>query len=82
MHCVSQVTDRNSDSELQGHFCYPDGESLGTFPFKAAENWKDFWHIDGLPTPESGVPEGQVHNFTILVGVLLNDLPGTHCVKL
>eukprot|EP00027_Filamoeba_sp_ATCC50430_P017504 CAMPEP_0168577636 /NCGR_PEP_ID=MMETSP0413-20121227/20893_1 /TAXON_ID=136452 /ORGANISM="Filamoeba nolandi, Strain NC-AS-23-1" /LENGTH=480 /DNA_ID=CAMNT_0008611405 /DNA_START=471 /DNA_END=1913 /DNA_ORIENTATION=+ len=59
-----------------GHFCYPDMENpLSTFPFKAAENWSTFWHIDGLPTPESGVPEGQVHNFTILVGVLLSDLP-------
>ena len=37
------------------------------------------YHIDGLPSPpgypHNGVPAGEVHNFTVLVGVILNDQP-------
>jgi hypothetical protein len=32
-------------------------------------------HIDGMYTPFNGVPEGQIHNFTALVGVYLSDVP-------
>ncbi|MCW8129226.1 MAG: phytanoyl-CoA dioxygenase family protein [Planctomycetota bacterium] len=32
-------------------------------------------HIDGTYAPNNGVPEGEIHNFTMLVGVLLSDLP-------
>lgn len=46
-------------------------------------------HIDGMYTPTNGVPEGQIRNFTALVGVYLSDVatpnagnfvvwPGTH----
>jgi hypothetical protein len=46
-------------------------------------------HLDGMHSPYNGVPEGQILNFTMLVGVLLSDLthpyagnftvwPGTH----
>ena len=40
--------------------------------------WKDFWHIDGVRNakiPISIVPEGHVLQFSVLVGVLLKDLP-------
>lgn len=33
------------------------------------------YHIDGVPSPNNGVPPGEVHNFVALVGVLLNDQP-------
>ena len=37
------------------------------------------YHIDGAPSPPdrtpNGVPPGEVHNFAMLVGVLLNDQP-------
>jgi len=32
-------------------------------------------HIDGLHTPTNGVPEGELHNFTVLLGVALTDAP-------
>jgi hypothetical protein len=32
-------------------------------------------HIDGMYTPLNGVPEGQITNFTALVGVYLSDVP-------
>jgi hypothetical protein len=32
-------------------------------------------HIDGMHTPTNGIPAGEIHNFTALVGVLLSDLP-------
>jgi len=32
-------------------------------------------HIDGMYSPNNGVPEGTIQNFTALVGILLSDLP-------
>jgi hypothetical protein len=32
-------------------------------------------HIDGLHAPNNGVPEGAIHNFTLLVGIALTDMP-------
>jgi hypothetical protein len=32
-------------------------------------------HLDGMYTPTNGVPEGQILNFTMLLGVMLSDLP-------
>jgi hypothetical protein len=32
-------------------------------------------HLDGMYAPGNGVPEGTIQNFTMLVGVLLSDLP-------
>ena len=32
-------------------------------------------HLDGIPTATNGVPPGTVANFSMLVGVLLSDLP-------
>lgn len=32
-------------------------------------------HLDGIHSPNNGVPEGEIHNFTMLCGVLLSDLP-------
>jgi hypothetical protein len=36
---------------------------------------KPGYHIDGTPSPGNGVPPGEVHNFAMLVGVLVNDQP-------
>lgn len=36
-------------------------------------------HIDGVHTPTNGVPRGEIHNFTALVGVFLSDVPGADC---
>ena len=32
------------------------------------------WHIDGLPSPENGIPLGKINNFTLLIGVCLKDV--------
>ena len=32
-------------------------------------------HLDGMYTPENGVPRGEILSFTALLGVLLSDLP-------
>lgn len=32
-------------------------------------------HLDGMPSPNNGVAPGTLGNFTMLVGVMLNDLP-------
>ena len=34
-------------------------------------------HIDGMYSPNNGVPKGEIRNFTALIGVFLSDLPGT-----
>lgn len=31
-------------------------------------------HLDGMHSPTNGVPEGEIHNFTALVGILLSDV--------
>jgi hypothetical protein len=31
-------------------------------------------HLDGMHTPTNGVPKGQILNFTMLVGIMLNDV--------
>jgi ectoine hydroxylase-related dioxygenase (phytanoyl-CoA dioxygenase family) len=33
------------------------------------------FHVDGMPDDNNGLKRGQVHNFSILLGVLLTDLP-------
>ena len=32
-------------------------------------------HIDGMHSPGNGVPKGEVHNFTLIVGIALTDAP-------
>jgi hypothetical protein len=32
-------------------------------------------HLDGMSTPDNGVPAGRILNFTALVGIFLSDLP-------
>lgn len=32
-------------------------------------------HLDGMYSPTNGVPEGTIRNFTMLVGILLSDVP-------
>lgn len=46
--------------------------------FEVYPGWENHWHIDGLSTPDSNlnsIPSGDIHNFTALVGVLLQDVP-------
>ena len=46
--------------------------------FEVYPGWENHWHIDGLSTPDStqnSIPSGDIHNFTALVGVLLQDVP-------
>jgi hypothetical protein len=38
-------------------------------------NWHDFWHIDGFPQSVAGIKTGEVKNFTMLIGILLADVP-------
>jgi hypothetical protein len=35
-------------------------------------------HLDGMHSPNNGVPAGEIRNFTMLVGVLLSDLTGPY----
>jgi hypothetical protein len=39
-------------------------------------------HIDGIHTPTNGVPEGDLHSFTALVGIYLSDVPAAACGNL
>lgn len=39
-------------------------------------------HLDGMHSPHNGVPKGKILNFTMLVGVYLNALPGPYCGNL
>jgi hypothetical protein len=39
-------------------------------------------HLDGMYTPTNGVPRGQVRSFTMLVGVMLSDVPAAACGNL
>ena len=32
-------------------------------------------HLDGLYSPNNGVPKGEIHNFTMLLGIVLSDVP-------
>jgi ectoine hydroxylase-related dioxygenase (phytanoyl-CoA dioxygenase family) len=32
-------------------------------------------HLDGMHTPTNGVPKGQILNFTMLLGIVLSDVP-------
>jgi len=35
-------------------------------------------HLDGMHSPTNGVPEGEIRNFTMLVGVFLSDVPAPY----
>jgi hypothetical protein len=35
-------------------------------------------HIDGMYSPNNGVPKGEIRNFTALIGVFLSDIPGPY----
>ena len=32
-------------------------------------------HLDGMHSPNNGVPQGEIRNFTMLVGIVLSDVP-------
>jgi hypothetical protein len=56
------------------------GDNTGP-DFELYEGWEKHWHIDGLCTPNSNnnsIPSGDIHNFTALVGVLLQDVPAAN----
>lgn len=36
-------------------------------------------HLDGMHSPTNGVPEGAIHNFTLLAGILLSPLHTPYC---
>jgi hypothetical protein len=42
----------------------------------AATGARAYPHIDGMPTPKNGVPEGTLYHFTALGGVFLSDVEG------
>ncbi len=65
------------------------GQIAIRFPSPADPPGEPSPHIDGMHSPHNGVPEGEILNFTMLVGVLLSELtepyagnftvwPGTH----
>lgn len=40
------------------------------------------WHLDGVPSPYNGVPQGPLMTFTALVGIFLSDTPGPYAGNL
>jgi hypothetical protein len=55
------------------------GQIALAFPGPPRPAWP---HIDGLYSPRNGVPKGSVLSFTILVGVMLSDVPQPDCGNL
>mmetsp|Transcript_23423 Transcript_23423/g.58591 ORF Transcript_23423/g.58591 Transcript_23423/m.58591 type:complete len:483 (-) Transcript_23423:60-1508(-) len=43
--------------------------------FVEAPVWEKAYHVDGVPDAVNGLQPGKVHNFSLLLGVLLSDLP-------
>jgi ectoine hydroxylase-related dioxygenase (phytanoyl-CoA dioxygenase family) len=59
------------------------GQIALSFPVDASGSRRAHPHIDGLYTPENGVPKGSVLSFTMLAGVVLGAAPtagGGHLV--
>jgi len=55
-----------------GDGCWP----KGSFSIPQGHEWLKHWHIDGLSSPHNQyTPVGEIHNFSVLVGVLLSDVP-------
>lgn len=46
------------------------------FPVEEASQLPIEPHLDGMASNTNGVPSGQLHSFTMLVGVMLNDMVG------
>lgn len=44
------------------------------FPSMQEEPRRPKWHIDGVPTPDNGMPPDQIEHFTCLLGVVLADV--------
>ncbi|KAL0490407.1 ectD, partial [Acrasis kona] len=42
--------------------------------FIPSTSWNKQWHIDGFHAEANGVPKGEVRNFSLLVGIMLNDV--------
>ena len=67
------------------------GQIALSFPAEGGARKPPYPHIDGLYTPDNGVPEGSVLSFTMLAGIVLSDVttpdagnlvawPGSHRV--
>jgi hypothetical protein len=55
------------------------GQIALRFPSAGGEVRPPGAHIDGMYSPNNGVPKGTIHNFTALVGVFLSDVPEEGC---
>lgn len=44
-------------------------------PYRVPPQWTKHWHIDGFADKLRALPSGQVQNFTMLLGILLSDVP-------
>jgi tetratricopeptide (TPR) repeat protein len=42
--------------------------------FKPVPYWNKIWHVDGFHSPDNGIPKGEIHNFTMLIGIVLSDV--------
>lgn len=51
------------------------GQIALRFPASKLEPRAPWPHLDGMHTPNNGVPEGVIRNFTMLVGIALSDVP-------
>lgn len=51
------------------------GQIALRFPIIEDPPFQPRYHIDGMHSPNNGVPKGTIQNFTMLVGVFLSDIP-------
>ena len=58
------------------------GQIALRFPSMADRAKMPGCHLDGMHSPRNGVPEGTIQNFTMLMSVLLCDLPEPNCGNL
>ncbi|HXG23743.1 MAG TPA: phytanoyl-CoA dioxygenase family protein [Chthonomonadales bacterium] len=64
----------------EGKICSVSGGQIALrFPSMQDPPGKPSPHLDGMHTPYNGVPKGTIQNFTMLIGVLLSDLPAPYC---
>lgn len=51
------------------------GQIALRFPIIEDPPFQPSYHIDGMYSPNNGVPKGTIQNFTLLVGIFLSDVP-------
>lgn len=54
------------------------GQIALRFPSTNEPGGKIGCHLDGMHSPTNGVPAGTISNFTMLLGVMLSDVPGPY----